>query len=157
MRRKSNRRNGARVHRLSISAVKGRKKTNVPRVRMDVQKGIIGDAHGTTRRQVSLLPWESFAKLESADFTIQPGDFAENITTVGLDFSRIKIGSVLEVGETVQLQVIQIGKECHEDCVIRRKVGDCIMPREGVFARVLEPGEVRLGDPILLKTEESKP
>jgi MOSC domain-containing protein YiiM len=141
------------VYRLSISAKKGEKKTNVDRVQLDYQLGIVGDAHGTTERQVSLLPIESFSKLEAPDLTINPGDFAENITTRGLDFSHIKIGMKLKIGQSARLEVIQIGKECHEDCVIRRKVGDCIMPREGVFARVIDPGEVQIGDPI--EIEES--
>jgi MOSC domain-containing protein YiiM len=152
MKDKSYQKNSAKVHRLSVSPTKGTKKANVSRVQVDVQRGILGDAHGTSKRQVSLLPLESFDKLKTVDFEIHPGDFAENITTIGLDFSKIKIGSVLKVGETVQLEVIQIGKECHEDCVIRRKVGDCIMPREGVFARVLQSGEVRVGDSIRVVT-----
>ena len=136
------------VYRISISEKKGERKTNVDRVLLDCQSGILGDAHGTTERQVSLLPIESFSKLESPDLTINPGDFAENITTQGFDFSSISIGTKLKIGPFVRLEIIQIGKECHEDCIIRQKVGDCIMPREGVFARVLDPGEVKTGDLI---------
>ncbi|HDH58222.1 MAG TPA: MOSC domain-containing protein [Bacteroidetes bacterium] len=142
------------VYRLSISAQKGQRKTNVPSAQLDKKLGIIGDAHGTTERQVSLLPLESFSKLEHPDLVISPGDFAENITTEGLDFDLLKMGTVIRLGDDARLQVIQIGKECHEDCIIRQKVGDCIMPREGVFARVITPGEIQVGDPIEIEKSE---
>lgn len=142
------------VYRLSISAQKGQRKTNVPSARLDERLGIVGDAHGTTERQVSLLPLESFSKLEHPDLVISPGDFAENITTEGLDFDLLKMGTVIRLGDDARLQVIQIGKECHEDCIIRQKVGDCIMPREGVFARVITPGEIQVGDPIEIEKSE---
>ena len=143
--------NNGSVYRLSLSAKKGEKKTNVDRVQLDCRLGIIGDAHGTTERQVSLLPIESFSKLEITGLTIHPGDFAENITTRGLDYSDIKTGTKLKIGETACLEVMQIGKECHEDCIIRQKVGDCIMPREGVFARVIASGMVKTGDAIKIE------
>ena len=81
-------------------------------------------------------------------FKLKPGDFAENITTVGLDFSRISIGSRLRIGESTELQITQIGKECHQGCYIREVVGDCIMPREGVFASVIKGGHINTGDEI---------
>lgn len=139
------------VYRLSVSAQKGQKKTNVPSARLDQRLGVVGDAHGTTERQVSLLPLESFSKLWHPDLVISPGDFAENITTKGLDFTLLKVGTVIKLGESAQLEIVQIGKECHEDCIIRQKVGDCIMPREGVFARVVAPGEIRVGDAITIE------
>ncbi|HEX7344187.1 MAG TPA: MOSC domain-containing protein, partial [bacterium] len=114
----------------------------------DVKRGIIGDAHGTTVRQVSLLPIESFVKVAHPDLHVQPGDFAENITTQGLDFQQIQVGTRLKIGASARLEVIQIGKECHRGCVIRQTVGDCIMPREGIFAKVLAGGEAALGDEI---------
>ncbi len=112
--------------------------------------GIVGDAHATTERPLSLLPLESFGKISHPDLEIRPGDFAENITTLGLDFSKIGVGSKLRLGESAEIEVIQTGKRCDHGCVIRTTVGDCIMPREGVFARVLAGGDIREGDPIRL-------
>lgn len=146
----------ATVYRLSVSAELGQKKKNVTRVRLDKKLGIIGDAHGETFRQVSLLPFESFDKLQHPDLIIQPGDFAENVTTWNLDFNRLKIGTRIRLGHRVRLEIVQMGKECHQGCVIRETVGDCIMPREGVFARVLASGEVSIGDPIEIESQESK-
>lgn len=142
------------VYRISISPLAGQKKTNVPSARLDVEGGILGDAHGATFRQVSLLPYESFSKLQHPELDIQPGDFAENITTKNLDFEGIKIGTRLKIGENVRLEIIQIGKECHNSCIIRETVGDCIMPKEGVFARVRNSGTVRVGDPIEIESED---
>jgi len=146
--------NQATVYRLSISAELAQKKQNVDRVRFDCERGIIGDAHGATWRQVSLLPVESFAKIAHPDLVIQPGDFAENITTQGLDFAQIEIGTRLKLGKDARLEIVQIGKECHHGCIIRQTVGDCIMPREGVFARVVMPGEILVGDAIEIETSE---
>jgi MOSC domain-containing protein YiiM len=140
--------NKGSIYRISTSAEMGQKKSNVERVRLDVKRGIIGDAHGTTVRQVSLLPIESFVKVAHPDLHVQPGDFAENITTQGLDFQQIQVGTRLKIGASARLEVIQIGKECHRGCVIRQTVGDCIMPREGIFAKVLAGGEAALGDEI---------
>lgn len=141
------------VHRISLSAKTGDRKENVPSVTITREGGIEGDAHGKTRRQLSLLALESFDKVEHPDIDIHPGDFAENITTLGLDYSGIDIGTRLRLGETVEVEVIQIGKECHNDCVIKETVGDCIMPREGVFVRVLRDGILRQGDAIALLNE----
>ncbi|MBU0518564.1 MOSC domain-containing protein [bacterium] len=140
----------ATVFRLSISANKGEKKRNVSKVTFDEKLGIIGDAHGTSERQISLLPIESFGKLQAPDLVINPGDFAENVTTIDLDFSKISIGTRLQLGSEAQIEIMQIGKECHENCIIREKVGDCIMPREGVFGRVLRSGTVRVGENITI-------
>ncbi len=140
------------VYRLSISAEKGQKKQNVPGVELDIKLGIIGDAHGATDRPVSLLPFESFSKLYHPDISISPGDFAENITTTGLGYSNIRVGTVLRIGENARLEVVQIGKECHDVCPIKEAVGDCIMPREGVFARVIKSGAVKAGDSIEIET-----
>jgi MOSC domain-containing protein YiiM len=142
------------IYRLSISNRKGQQKHNVPRVKLDVKKGIIGDAHGETDRPVSLLPYESFSKLEHPDLSINPGDFAENITTSGLNFETIWLGTILKLGKAARLEVIQIGKECHESCVIRETAGDCIMPTEGLFAKVISPGEVAVNDPIKIESDK---
>lgn len=142
----------AKVYKLSISPQIGLKKYNVPQVFIDEERGIIGDAHGTTDRPVSLLPFESFRKINRPDLDLKPGDFAENITTIGLDFSLLHIGTIIQIGESARLEVIQIGKECHEVCAIKSAVGDCIMPREGVFAKVINAGEVHTDDPIVIET-----
>lgn len=136
------------IYRLSISAVKGEKKKNVKFVNILPSIGIEGDAHAGSARPVSLLPFESFSKLENSELKINPGDFAENITTVGLNFGKIIVGTRITLGDSVILEVIQIGKECHNGCVIKQTVGDCIMPREGVFANVIEGGILREGDPV---------
>jgi MOSC domain-containing protein YiiM len=136
------------VHRISISEKTGERKENVATVSITREAGIEGDAHGRTRRQISLLALESFHKVEHPDLEIKPGDFAENITTLGLDYMEIGIGSRLRLGKTAEVEVIQIGKECHNDCVIKETVGDCIMPREGFFVRVLKDGILNQGDII---------
>ena len=130
--------------------MKGEKKININQVELIADGGIEGDAHANSKRPLSLLPFESFVKVAHPDLDVLPGDFAENITTKGVDFARIKIGSQLKLGQTAIVEVIQIGKECHEGCIIREKVGDCIMPREGVFAKVLVGGNLKEGDPVAI-------
>lgn len=136
------------IYRLSISAVKGEKKRNVKSVTVLPSIGIEGDAHAGSTRPVSLLPLESFSKLENSELKINPGDFAENITTVGVNFENTVIGTRIALGDGVVLKVIRIGKECHNSCVIKQTVGDCVMPREGVFADVIEGGILREGDTV---------
>ena len=138
------------VFRISISSKKGDKKKNVNNAVVE-DGGIKGDVHANTKRQVSLLPFESFQKLEHPDLNINPGDFAENITTKSLDFQKISVGTKIFIGGTVTLEVTQLGKECHKGCIIRETVGDCIMPREGVFARVINGGNITVGDSIELR------
>ncbi len=110
--------------------------------------GIAGDAHAGSERQVSLLPYEAFDVIRERLPAIEPGDFAENITTRGIDFSTASIGDSLYIGIGVQLVIMQIGKECHNDCPIRQAVGDCIMPRRGIFASIVKGGLIRVGDII---------
>ncbi len=136
------------ILRISIAAKKGQKKRNVKRAFFVAGKGIKADAHSGSIRPISLLPFESFKKLEHPDLDISPGDFAENITTLGVDFAELTIGAKLLLGPAVKVEIIQIGKECHHGCIIREAVGDCIMRGEGVFARVLTGGEVREDDPV---------
>ena len=127
----------------------GTRKTNVGRVRLIPEHGLEGDAHaGPWHRQVSLLARESADKIRAQGLEIGPGDFAENILTEGLDLRSLPIGTRLRVGPEVLLEVTQIGKECHTGCAIRRLVGDCVMPREGIFARVLRGGWVEVGDVV---------
>jgi MOSC domain-containing protein YiiM len=137
---------------------KGTKKKPVPEVTIKEEFGVVGDAHGDclTHRQVSLLAIESIDKMRSRGFDLQPGDFAENITTQGLDLVSLPIGTRFQVGKEVVLEMTQIGKECHASCEIRRLVGDCIMPREGVFARVIQGGRVRAGDNITINNNQGK-
>jgi len=129
---------------------KGTKKTPVAEVTVKENYGVVGDAHADslTHRQVSLLAIESIDKMRSKGFDLNPGDFAENITTRGIDLPSLPIGTKLVVGDETILEITQIGKECHAACAIRRQVGDCIMPREGVFARVVRGGRVKAGDTI---------
>ena len=112
------------------------------------EKGLEGDAHaGFAHRQVSLLAVESIAKMKARGLEVAPGDFAENITTSGIDLVSLPIGTRLRLGKAL-LEVSQIGKVCHSGCSIFEQVGDCIMPREGIFARVLSGGRVSAGDSI---------
>ncbi|MDP3182897.1 MAG: MOSC domain-containing protein, partial [Desulfobaccales bacterium] len=105
-----------------------------------------GDAHAGSGRQVSLLAKESIDKMLALGATVKPGDFAENITVQGLEVMSLPVGARLKVGPKALLEITQIGKACHKGCAIREQVGDCVMPREGVFARVLKGGVVKPGD-----------
>lgn len=117
------------------------------------EHGIVGDAHaGNWHRQVSLLADESVEKMRSKFPDIPIGAFAENILTQGIEVSKLPVGTKLQIGEVI-LQVTQIGKECHADCAIRKQVGDCVMPREGIFAIVLAGGIIRPGDGIRMQNE----
>ncbi|MBM4329286.1 MAG: MOSC domain-containing protein [Deltaproteobacteria bacterium] len=111
--------------------------------------GLEGDAHGGDwHRQVSLLSIEQIETMRAKGLDVKPGSFAENLTTEDLDLDVAKVGDKLRVGASVLLEVTQIGKECHTRCAIYNKVGECIMPERGVFARVLKGGEVKSGDPV---------
>ena len=138
-----------RVNTVSISRLKGTPKTSVPQAFLKVECGIVGDAHaGNGHRQVSLLSIESIARLREKGLDVSPGDFAENITVEDLDLAVLKVGSRLRIGQNIELEVTQIGKKCHQRCAVFEKVGDCIMPRCGVFARVNRSGRARAGDVI---------
>jgi len=120
---------------------------------LKVNWGLEGDAHaGTWHRQVSLLALESIETMRAKGLSVHPGSFAENITTQGLELYTLPIGTRLRLG-TALVEVTQIGKECHTKCAIYQAAGDCVMPREGIFVRVLEPGIVRAGDPIEILDE----
>lgn len=133
---------------ISISKEKGQRKTPVPAAMLRKNFGILDDAHaGDWHRQVSLLAMESIAKMQKMGLSVGPGDFAENITTEGIDLLALPIGSRLALGETI-LEITQIGKECHNRCAIYYQAGDCVMPKEGLFAKVLQGGVVRQGEPV---------
>lgn len=133
---------------VNVSAGKGTRKQNIGCCVLEVEHGLAGDAHaGPHHRQVSLLAEESIDRMRASGMSLAPGDFAENITTRGLDLARLPIGTLLRLDE-VELEVTQIGKECHRGCEIRALVGDCVMPREGIFARVQQGGMVEVGQPI---------
>ncbi len=135
---------------VSRSEQKGTKKTNVFEGVLEENYGLVGDAHadGCTHRQVSLLAIESIEKIRRRGFTIGPGDFAENLTSEGIDLVSLPIGTRLSIGKEIVLELTQIGKECHTGCAIYRQIGKCIMPKEGVFAQVIHGGLVRAGDSI---------
>ncbi len=139
-----------RVIAVCISETKHVKKCNVDEGILKENYGIVGDAHGdsSTHRQISLLGIESIQKMRDLGLNVNPGDFAENITTEGIDLPSIPIDTKLFVGDDVLLQITQIGKVCHEPCAIGREVGTCVMPTEGIFARVLKGGKVKVGDKI---------
>ncbi len=138
-----------RIVAVSVSDRKGVVKHNVPQARLLVEHGLEGDAHAEGGiRQVSLLAQESIDKMRAAGAQVKPGDFAENLTTLDLDVCSLPVGTRLKVGDEVELEITQIGKACHKGCAIREQVGDCVMPREGVFARVLKGGMVAPGDAI---------
>ena len=138
-----------RIRAISVSSQKGEPKHNVPEAELRADFGIVGDAHaGSGLRQVSLLALESIEELRGKGADISPGDFAENITAEGLDLSALAVGHRLRIGDAVELEVTQLGKRCHGRCRIYEKLGDCIMPRQGVFARVTAGGRIKVGDAI---------
>lgn len=128
---------------------KGMRKKNVGEGILKVGFGLEGDAHGGDwHRMVSLLAMESIKKMTDKGLDVGPGDFAENLTTEGLELFTLPVGTKLKIGETSIGEVTQIGKECHTKCAIFYQAGDCVMPKEGIFIRLLEGGVVRVGDSI---------
>jgi len=132
------------------SQKKGTKKKEVAEGLLQADLGLVGDAHADsgTHRQVSLLAVESIGKMRALGLEVNPGDFAENLTTEDIDLVSLPVGTRLSIGKQIILEVTQIGKECHTRCAIYRQVGTCIMPEEGVFARVVKGGSVSAGDCI---------
>jgi MOSC domain-containing protein YiiM len=146
----------ASVIAVSLSPRKGMKKINQESVDLVAGHGLTQDAHaGDWHRQVSLLATESIARIRAKGLEVNPGDFAENITTTGIELWRLPVGTRLRLGPEALLEVTQIGKECHQRCAIFHQVGDCVMPREGIFARVLAGGTVRPGDAVVLLAREA--
>jgi MOSC domain-containing protein YiiM len=127
---------------------KGQRKKNVGSARLLVGLGLEGDAHaGFAHRQVSLLAMESIEKMRQKGLDVNPGDFAENLTTTGLVLPALPVGTRLRIGDAV-LEVSQIGKECHQKCAIYYQAGDCVMPKEGIFAIVVSGDTVSVGDTL---------
>jgi len=138
-----------------VSEEKGTAKQNVGRAVLRKDWGLEGDAHaGPWHRQVSLLATESIARMQERGLPVKEGSFAENITTRGLVLHTLPVGTRMKLG-TVLGEVTQIGKTCHVGCAVFQAVGDCIMPREGIFVRVLGEGEVSVGDQIEVLANQS--
>jgi len=146
----------AKIIEVCKSKEKGTKKEIVAEGILREDYGLIGDAHADccTHRQVSLLAVEGINKMRGQGFNVGPGDFAENLTCEGVDLVSIPVGKRLSIGKEVILELTQIGKECHTGCAIFRQTGKCIMPKEGVFARVVQGGLVKAGDEV--KVQESR-
>jgi len=135
---------------IAISKTKGTRKEPVEQAVLLTEHGIQGDAHaGAWHRQVSFLATESIEKAKAAGLSVGYGDFAENIATEGIDWVSTPVGTRFRLGESVLVEITQIGKECLKKCAIYYQAGDCIMPREGVFERVIEGGIIRCGDGIV--------
>ena len=138
-----------KVESLAISKKKGTRKDIINEARLIVGHGLDGDAHaGDWHRQVSLLAFESIEASRKTGLDVTFGDYAENIATSGVDWKKVPIGTQVNIGDTALLEITQIGKECIRKCAIFYQAGDCIMPKEGVFARVLKGGIIRPGDKI---------
>ena len=145
----------ARVVSVNISEKKGTLKHEGPEIQLKLRHGFVGDAHaGDWHRQISLLAEESIDKMRAVLPQLKPGAFAENINTEGIDLKSLPIGTRLRIGET-EVEVTQIGKECHNDCAIKEATGTCVMPTEGIFAIVIKEGRIRAGSPIEILTKEA--
>ena len=144
----------ASVTAVCISNEKGTVKTPVSEITIKENHGIIGDAHaGDGHKQVSLLAAESVDKLRDRMPNLEPGAFAENILTFGIHLYELPVGARLHINDAI-LEVTQTGKECHnESCAIKKQTGDCVMPREGIFASVIKDGKIKPGDRIELKQQ----
>ena len=139
----------AQVLAVNISERKGEQKHSIGKGYFKINSGLQGDAHaGDWHRQVSLLGMESINKVKITGLIeLEPGSFAENLTTDGIILFELPIGTTLKIGETL-MEVTQIGKECHQGCAIREKTGDCVMPREGIFTKIVKSGWIKSGDKI---------
>ncbi len=139
----------AKIISVNISEKKGMRKKSVPFVNIKEDFGIEDDSHaGKWHRQVSLLAIESIKKMREKGLDVGPGDFAENLTTEGIELFTLPIGTKIIIGGKVEMEVTQIGKVCHDRCAIYYQAGDCVMPREGIFVKVLKGGEIRPGDKL---------
>jgi MOSC domain-containing protein YiiM len=145
----------ARIVAVCTSEEKGTTKKPVEKGVLKEDYGLVGDAHADccTHRQVSLLAIESIQKIKEEGFGVGPGDFAENLTTEGVELVSLPVGTRISIGKDVLLEVTQIGKKCHSGCAIYQEIGKCIMPREGIFARVIRGGPVRAGDRLKVEKD----
>ena len=148
----------AKVIAVCRSRKKGTKKGTIDEGALREDYGLVGDAHADccTHRQVSLLAVESIDKIRGLGFNVAPGDFAENLTTEGIDLLSIPVGARIRIGEGVILELTQIGKECHTGCAIYQQIGKCIMPKEGVFTKVVKGGLVKAGDTVTVLGEQGQ-
>ncbi len=147
--KKKVKRTSGRITAISISKKKGIPKSNVPFANLIADWGIEGDVHaGKWHRQVSFLAIESIDKMRVKLPSLRPGAFAENITTEFIDIPHLKIGTKVRIGNEAELVITQIGKKCHDKCAIFAIVGDCVMPREGIFAKVIRSGKICTNDKI---------
>ncbi len=134
---------------IAISKKKGTTKKCIQEAELIENHGIKDDAHaGDWHRQLSFLASESIEKSSTDDFKLNFGDFAENIATTGIDWKNQPVGRIFKLGDDAIVEITQIGKECHKKCAIYYRTGDCIMPKEGVFARILKGGTIKVGDAI---------
>jgi MOSC domain-containing protein YiiM len=135
---------------INISDKKGVRKQPVGKAEIITEFGIQGDAHASSawHRQISLLAMESIRKMQALGLDVHPGDFAENITTDGINLLALPVGTKMTIGADIECEVSQIGKECHTRCSIYYQAGDCVMPKEGIFVRVVKGGIVSTGDEI---------
>lgn len=139
---------------IAVSKKKGTTKKCVEEAELIENHGIKDDAHaGDWHRQLSFLASESIENASSEDFKLNFGDFAENIATTGVDWKNQPIGRQFQLGKDALVEITQIGKECHKKCAIYYRTGDCIMPKEGVFAKILNGGTIKVGDKIIRITE----
>ena len=143
----------ATIAAICISEKRGTQKHPVPEAQLRCDCGIVGDAHaGNWHRQVSILSQYSVARMQEklSNFQLKPGDFAENILIDDMEVKSLPIGQQLKLGAQAVGEVTQIGKACHNDCIIRQTAGDCVMPREGVFLKIIQPGTIHTGDAVEL-------
>jgi len=143
---------------INVSDKKGIRKKSVSSANLKENYGIENDAHASEKwhRQVSLLALESIKKMQAKGLKVGPGDFAENFTTEGIDLVSLPIGTRFNVGENIEVEVSQIGKVCHNRCAIYHQAGDCVMPKEGIFVKVLKSGTAKKGDEIKIINEKRK-
>ncbi len=147
-----------KIDSIAVSKKKGTRKTQVEEASLVQDHGLEGDAHaGPWHRQVSFLASESIEAARKKGLEVTFGDFAENIATSGIEWLKVPIGTHVQLGEMALVEITQIGKVCHNKCAIYYMAGDCIMPKEGIFARVLKGGKIRCGDKVSLIQEEAQP
>lgn len=145
-----------RIVSINISDRKGVRKKPVDKATIQENFGIEGDAHASSEwhRQVSLLALESIKKMQEMGLDVKPGDFAENITTEGINLPNLPLGTRLLIGTEIEAEVSQIGKECHNRCAIYYQAGDCVMPKEGIFISIVKGGVIKTGDTVEIVSNE---